>query len=239
MAEYTNPRLATGAKSLDDLLGGGIEYASLTNVFGPAGAGKTNVALLAAVAAVRAGKKVVFIDTEGGFSPERLAQICNGADFEGVSKKILMMEPKTFKEQSELVKKLDKIVEKEAAGLVVIDSLVALYRLEMGNGGHVEANKKLSEQLSILSKLARDANVPILITNQIYSEFDNRGTIELVSRDVARYWSKCLVELLKLDDKGRRLAVLRKHRSLPEGTQAQFVIGAAGFEEAKPFRLFG
>ncbi|MBI4017443.1 MAG: AAA family ATPase, partial [Candidatus Aenigmarchaeota archaeon] len=162
---YVNPRLATGSKPLDELLGGGIEHASLTNVFGPAGAGKTNVALIASIAAVHAGKKVVFVDTEGGFSPERLAQLCNGSDLERVTKSILIIEPKTFKEQHETVRKLDKIVEKEEIGLVVMDSLVALYRLEMGNGGHVEANKRLSEQLSLLSKLSREKNIPILITN--------------------------------------------------------------------------
>lgn len=237
MAEYTTPRLPVGAKPLDELLGGGIEHAALTNVFGPAGAGKTNVALIASIAAVRAGKKVAYIDTEGGFSLERLAQLCNGLDFEKVTKNILIIEPKSFKEQHELVKKMEKIVEKEDVGLVVVDSLVALYRLEMGTNVQ-EANKRLAEQLSLLSKLAREKNIPILITNQVYSEFDNQGTIELVSRDVAKYWSKCLVELLKLDDKGKRLAVLRKHRSLPEGAQVQFLIGTNGLEEVKGFRLF-
>ena len=236
---YANARLPTGSKPLDELLGGGIEHASLTNIFGPAGSGKTNIALISAVAAARAGKKVVFVDTEGGFSPERLAQLCNVDDFERVSKDILILEPSNFKEQQDVVtKKIEKIVEKENIGLVIVDSLVALYRLEMGNGGHVDANKRLSEQLAYLSKLSREKNIPILITNQIYSEFDNRGSIELVSRDVARYWSKCLVELLKLDDKGKRLAVLRKHRSLPEGTQIQFTITGTGLEEVKGFRLF-
>lgn len=239
MADYTNPRLPVGSKPLDDLLGGGIEHAALTNVFGPAGSGKTNIALLAAIAAARTGKKVVYLDTEGGFSPERLAQLCNGSDFERVSKDIFIMEPKSFKEQQEIVtKKLEKILEKDDVGLIVIDSIVALYRLEMGSGGHVEANKKLSEQLAALSKLSREKNIPVLITNQIYSEFDNRGSVELVSRDVARYWSKCLVELLKIDDKGKRLAVLRKHRSMPEGAQVQFVITGTGLEEAKGFKLF-
>jgi DNA repair protein RadB len=53
-----NKRLAFGQKPLDDLLGGGIEHKSLTNLYGPPGCGKTNIALLASVSAVKNEKKL-------------------------------------------------------------------------------------------------------------------------------------------------------------------------------------
>ena len=71
----------------------------------------------------------------------------------------------------------------------------------------------------------------MLITNQVYSDFDKRGGVELSAKDIPKYWSKCLIELLKLNDMGRRIAVIRKHRSLPEGAEARFQITGSGFEE--------
>ena len=226
-------RLALGCKPLDDLLGGGIEYASLTNVYGPPGSGKTNVCIQAAVRCVEKGKKVVFIDTEGGFSIERFAQMSkNPKD----ANKIILLEPKDFKEQSESIKKLERLLEKEDIGLILVDSLVNLYRLELDENGHQKANRSLAFQLSLLSKLCREKNVPVLITNQVYSDFENKE-IELSGRDVPKYWSKCLVELKKIE-KGRRLAILRKHRSLPEGRETEFQITEKGLKESKGFKLF-
>ena len=70
----------------------------------------------------------------------------------------------------------------------------------------------------------------------MYSSFDNG--IEIVSRDISKYWSKCLIELVKLD-KGRRMAILRKHRSLEEERSVEFVITEKGIERSKKkFNLF-
>jgi len=68
-------RVSAGVKLLDDLLEGGYETDAITTIYGPAGAGKTNLALLASVGIAKQGKKVIFIDTEGGFSVSRLKQI--------------------------------------------------------------------------------------------------------------------------------------------------------------------
>jgi len=227
-------RLSLNSKPLDELLNGGIEYQSLTNVYGPAGSGKTNLALLASVSCIKNGKKVIFIDTEGGFSIERFSQITGDAD--KFSKKINIYEPKTFEEQDKIIKDLDKKIDPDV-GLIVLDSLVTLYRLKMDKDNFQNANRKLANQLAILSKISREKNIPVLITNQVYSSFDNNA-IELVSKDVSKYWSKCLIELMKLD-KGKRVAILRKHRSLGEGRSVEFLITEDGIVETKKkFNLF-
>ena len=226
-------KLPFNAEPLDELLNGGIEYKSLTNIYGPAGAGKTNLAILASVSCIRNGKKVIFIDTEGGLSIERLQQIVG--DVDKISNDLLIMEPKTFEEQDEIIKNLEKKVGSDV-GLIVVDSLVSLYRLELGKDNFQDVNRKLANQLAILSKISREKDIPVLITNQVYSSFDNG--IEIVSRDISKYWSKCLIELMKLD-KGRRIAILRKHRSLEEERSVEFVITEKGIERSKKkFNLF-
>lgn len=226
-----NRKLPFGQEPLDGFLDGGVEHKSLTNLYGPPGSGKTNLALLVAMSCISRGSKVLYIDTEGGFSPERFSQITG--DFEKFSRSMILIEPKTFDEQDKTVMSLNKKL--EGVGLIVLDSLVNLYRLELDDENFQKVNKKLSAQLAELSKISRERDIPVLITNHMYS--DNSGT-QPVSRDITKYWSKCLVELVKLE-KGKRIAILRKHRSLPEGREAHFQITENGITPAeKKFKIF-
>jgi len=220
-------RLPLNCESLDELLDGGIEYGSITNVYGPPGSGKSSISIQSSVECIKGGKKAIFMDTEGGFSVERLAQISKNP--QKFSKNILLMEPEDFEDQHRMVmEELDKIFDEEEVGLVVVDSLVGLYRLELKDDKIQKVNRNLAKQLSKLSNVARNQDIPILVTNQIYADFQNGG-IELSGRDIPKYSSKALVELKKFE-KGKRLAILRKHRSLPEGKETEFVITKNGVE---------
>src|SRR5439155_753931 len=83
-------KVALGSRALDDLLGGGVEEGCITLLHGEAGSGKTNFCLQLARNVVRAGRKVIYIDTEG-VSLDRLQQIC-GDDFDVVAKTIVRFE---------------------------------------------------------------------------------------------------------------------------------------------------
>lgn len=66
--------LSTGTKSLDSLLGGGgfAPGGVLTQVYGPYASGKTTLALQTGLLS---GKKVAYVDTEGGdFLPKDLSR---------------------------------------------------------------------------------------------------------------------------------------------------------------------
>jgi len=219
MRMETPERLSLECEPLDEVLDGGVEHGIITNIYGRSGTGKTNLCVQAVAACVRNGGKAVYIDTEGGFSAERFLQM--HGDREALEN-VLMMEPTSFEEQTELFDDLFEVVKDEDADLVVVDSLVSLYRIHMQEEDVSETNRELSRQLSVLSKIARRLDVPVLVTNQVYSSFDS-DELEIVGRDVPTYWSKCLIKLEKSDSR-KRLAVLRKHRSRPEGLEAEFLI---------------
>jgi DNA repair protein RadB len=215
---------------LDKLLDGGIEDDTITNIYGPAGSGKTNVILLATLECIKNGKMVLYIDTEGSFSFDRFRQL--GGD-EELLKKIIFIEPGTWEDQHAQIKDLKRTIEAEKdIGLIAIDSMVTLYRLELDKENFPMVNKQLATQYSILSKIARDHKIPVLVTNQVYSQGDG---IEITSRSVGHYWSKCLIELKKTGKSNCRFAIIRKHRSLPEGKSIEFEIKEKGLKEIGKF----
>ena len=66
--------IPTGCAPLDELLGGGFERGTVTQLYGPPAAGKTNVVLSAAAAVAADGGTTVIVDTEG-VSIDRFEQI--------------------------------------------------------------------------------------------------------------------------------------------------------------------
>ncbi len=210
------------ACSIDSIIGGGIEKGSITQFYGPPGSGKTNIALKMLVQCAKNGKKAVFIDTEGGLSIERMKQIA-GDQFDDIAGNIIVLEPTTFEEQDEAIKKIEHSIKsgEENIDLIILDSAVALYRLE--EGGQTEINRDLSKQMGLLSMIARKYDIAVVVTNHIYSIFDEEGAIEPVGGTILKYWSKIIVELAK-DENGERFAVLKRHRSKPDGLKVKFEI---------------
>ncbi|MDR1820363.1 MAG: DNA repair and recombination protein RadB [Methanobrevibacter sp.] len=221
-------KIATNS-SLDKILGGGIEKGNITQFYGPPGSGKTNISLLSAVQVVKNGKKVIYIDTEGGISIDRIKQIAKD-DFEDVVNNIIVFEPHSFQEQENDLKTIGSLLSSKGDefDLIVLDSAVALYRLNESKSPIL--NKELGKQMGLLSTFSRKHDLSVLITNQIYSAFDGESNenIRPVGGDILRYWSKAIVELEKSDLAGQRIANLRRHRSMSEGLSVKFKIINSG-----------
>jgi len=224
-------KVSTGIIPIDKLLDGGLEDDIITAIYGPSASGKTNISIITAINVVLSGKKAVYVDTEGGLSFERVRQISKER-FEEVLKNIYLFQPINFQEQKRDIYNIYKYVKerKEEVGIIIIDSISMLYRLERGDQEVREVNLELAKQLQILAEIARRYKIPILVTNQVYSPFEEKDKIEVVGGDLIKYWSKCLIELKVLDN-GIRMAILRKHRYLPEGRSVKFIIKNEGIEE--------
>ncbi len=222
-------RISAGSYDLNKWLYGGYERGIITAIYGASGTGKTNFCLLAAVSQARKGNRVIYIDTEGGFSVERVKQLVPN-EYEGVLERIILLKPTTFSEQKESFKQLLKHI-KDQVSLIVVDGMTMLYRLdfaaarEQGTGALQDINAELARQMRILAELARKQDLPVIVTNQVYSW---NGGDRMVAGDVMKYWSKCLIELA--NENGRRAAYLVKHRSLPQ-KKLEFVIVGDGVKK--------
>ncbi len=231
MVAQSARRLSRGSELVDSFLQGGYEHDAITTVYGPAGCGKTNLALLAAISAVNEGRKVVFVDTEGGFSVERLKQLTQ--DHKKVMQHILFLKPTSFEEQTKSVEKISTM-STEDVGLIVIDSMTMLYRLERHSGEEgKEFTQGLGQQIRALCELARKQSIPVLLTSQVYAAFDSpyHNAVRIVGGDILKYASKCLLEIQSLAG-NRRKFILRKHRSIPGEGEMLFSIVHEGIAPA-------
>jgi DNA repair protein RadB len=238
-------KISTGSYDLNTWLYGGYETDIITMIAGGPGTGKTNFVILTSCSQAKKGNKVIFVDTEGGFSVERVKQIVGKENTEKILENILLLNPTNFEEQKKDFAKLLGLVKKEQIGLIVIDGIAMIYRLELGDAvksGEDEKirniNREVAKQMRDLAEIARKQNIPIIITNQVYSEFlseeELRKGVEratnIVGGDLFKYWSKCIIELK--NDNGKRKAFLLKHRSLPQKEMEFFIKNEGVFKKS-------
>ena len=174
-------RLTTGSMELNKLLGGGLESMAITEVFGEFRTGKTQLAHTLCVTTQLPGEggftggKVIYIDTENTFRPDRLRPIADrfNLDQEAVLDNVLYSRAYTSEQQMEL---LDFVCAKfhEEPGifkLLVVDSVMALFRVDFsGRGELAERQQSLAQMLSKLQKISEEYNVAVLVTNQMTSD---------------------------------------------------------------------
>jgi len=218
--------LTTGVKSLDELLGGGIAEEVLTQIYGSFATGKTTLAVQ--VGLLSPGK-VAYVDTEGGFSPERLSQMAEvrGLDPEEALQRFILFTPSDFKEQRRTIGSLKKIVD-GSFSLVVVDSITAHYRVEEHRRN---LTAELGKQLQVLLWIARRNRIPVIVINQVH--FDSRvERMKPVAEHTLNYRTKDILRLDRLNTPGMRVAILERHRFRPEGGMVYFRITEKGIEEA-------
>jgi DNA repair protein RadB len=223
-------KLSTGSHDLNQLLQGGYERGIITLLYGPAASGKSNFVMLAATHQAQKDKKTIFIDTEGSFSIDRITQLSHNFP-EKILQNIIILKPTNFQEQkSSFLKLLAELKKSQNIGLIIVDSITMLYRLELAEARKKgltqiqEINSDLAKQVKTLNEIARKRDIPILITSQIYSGFlseedwlaGKQAQTNVVGGDLLKYWSKCIIELENRNS--RKRAIIKKHRSIPEKT---------------------
>lgn len=215
-------RIPFGPKYLDNLLGGGLEPGSVTLFYGEAGCGKSNLCMQMAFNIIQAGKKVAYVDTEG-LSSDRLMQIFKD---EKLVKNLLVFHVHSFSEQSNAVDQIARIAKNGMVGLVVVDSMTMFYRLNYDN---MELRNDFVRQTEVILNLAREYEIPVMITSQVYTNLST-GSIEFLGGHAMHHNAKTIIKL-EMRGNGVRTAVIKKHRSLPEGRAAMFKISEDGITD--------
>ena len=187
--------ISLGCNALDELLRGGIEAGEITLLYGEAATGKTTAAIQAAVLAAAKGLKVLFIDCDNSFTPQRFYQI-GGDDDRSLTEHIMLFFPNTFEEQRMLVESLDNYVTPKL-GLVIIDSISTLYRAEFGRVDSIfNLNRDLTRQLAYLANLTLTKKTACLITSQVHARIKPPGDqIEPVARRALLHFPGTIIKI--------------------------------------------
>ncbi|VVB74421.1 DNA repair and recombination protein RadA [uncultured archaeon] len=235
-------RLTTGSKELDNLIGGGIETQSITEVYGKMASGKSQWCFQTAVT-VQLPKEqggleggCLYVDSENSFRPERVIQVAKkfGLDTDAALKNIYVARAYNAEHQMILVDKAADMIKEKNIKLLIVDSLTAQFRSEfVGRGTLAERQQKLNKHMRSLQKTAEMYNVAVLVTNQVMSRPDILfgDPTEPVGGNVVGHASKTRLYLRKSKE-DKRVAKLVDSPSLPDG-EALYRITENGIEDVE------
>jgi|TARA_B110000444_G_scaffold218269_1_gene217725 DNA repair protein RAD51 len=157
--------ISTGLKKLDNFLFGGIPNGVIVDIFGGNGTGKTQLVLQLSINSIKNGGNVLFLDTTGGFRPERILEIQKKSNLDiNLLDKITVSRITNTSEQINILKTL----EENNFSLIVIDNVTDLFSYEYKNNSSIfEKNSLFMKYMRELSVYAITHKVPIVVTNMI------------------------------------------------------------------------
>jgi DNA repair protein RadA len=172
--EQEQPKLTTGVKGLDELLGGGLYPVEIYEFAGEYGTGKTQICHQLSVTVQLPEEKgglnasAVYIDAEGTFSPLRIASIAKRFNAEGALDRVFVYRPLNTGELERFVKFTLNTYLDQGARLVVVDSIIVLYRAQFrGIEWLARRQQAINYVLDWLKRWARLYSAVIAITNQV------------------------------------------------------------------------
>lgn len=205
--------VSTGIQPLDDRIGG-LPEASLVQVHGPAGSGKSSLALTVA----REARPSCLVLAERLHRHRVTTVLQSGAD------RVLVARPRDLDEQDEAVGKACKLLARSRIEVVVLDSLTFLYRFTRGSSK--EALSRLFDQLGRMHDAARKGGGVALFTNQVRGTGDDRRPI---GGPGVRHVSDVILALEPSEGAWRTLRV-EKHPYEAAGARVDVKITQRGIE---------
>lgn len=229
-------KISTGTNCLDTLFDGGIETQALTEVYGEFGCGKTQLCHTMCVMVQKTREeggiegRVLYIDTENTFRPERIVTIAksHGMDPQTALDNIIVARAYNSAHQTLILEEASSIIKKDNIKLIIVDSAVGLFRAEyLGRGTLAARQQKLNHFVHLLSRIAETYNCAALATNQVMSAPDVffGDPTRPIGGNVVAHTSTYRIYFKKSGKK--RIARMVDSPHHPE-TEVIFALGAAG-----------
>jgi circadian clock protein KaiC len=224
--------LSAGIPKFDALLGGGIDSGSSTLILGPAGAGKSLIAVVFAMAALARGEKAALFvfDEELNLLFDRMKTL--NIDLEGAREKgRLVIEQIDAAELSpgEFAHRVRRIVDHENLNTVVIDSLNG-YQAAMQ-----EEDSLILHIHELLQYLNRRGTATFMTVAQHGLVGDTRAPVDIT------YLADTVILLRYFEARGRvrrAISVIKKRTGRHESTIREYRIDAGGLSLGEPLQEF-
>ena len=223
-------RISTGSRNLDNIIGGGFESNSITELIGEKNANITDFIHILTVNAKKQNpnNKIIFFDLENNFNKEKIISLAKEMNINRkncLGNIILINEVDTF---DDLMSKLNEISENNQCSecsLLIIDSLITIFQKlfketlihksqinnELGNKYDIES--KLGKILTILKRISILYNMAIIITRIINDDENMNAQKDLIKSDpnieiILNYECKTRLKFKKLKNDKIKCIVL-------------------------------
>jgi RecA/RadA recombinase len=228
--------IQTGCKCIDTSIDGGISPETVTLIYGEPETGKTTLAMQCAFYCAIQNLKVLFIDCDNSFYAKRLAQISKD-QFDEVAERIILVKPKNFREQTALIDQINEYATTNV-GLIIIDTFTSLYGAKVSEASAKSktfgVNRELNRQLAILAQTTKIKKIPVIITSQVRSVFNDQSTsVRPVATRVLKFWADTIITLKPTNNPQIIKAVLEKAREIDEEVTCYVQIGEAGIQDTQ------
>lgn len=235
-AEYRTPvtrdNLKTESVPLNALLGGGVERGSSVLILGPAGTGKSLLALTFVVGAIRRGERAAMFvfDEEKGLLIERAKGL--GIDLQAMldaDQLVLQQIDAAELTPGEFSDKVRNCIEVHGALTVVIDSLNGF------QAAMPEENALILHMHELLQYLNRQGATTFLTVAQHGLVGDMQSPVDVT------YLADTVILLRYFEALGRvrrAMSVVKKRTGAHEDTIREYVIGEAGITLGEPLTEF-
>jgi circadian clock protein KaiC len=231
--ELIGKSVSSGVPELDALLGGGLDCGTSTLILGPAGSGKTSLAMRYALTAVEKGERAVVFTFEEGLNTLLARTRGFGWDLKPwLDKGLLEIKPIDPAELSpgEFSHRLREQVAKKDLGVIVIDSLNG-YLNAMPGERHLSLH--LHELLAYL-------NLCGVVTIVTMTQHGLAGAHMQSPVDIS-YLADNAVLLRYFESRGairETISVIKRRGGAHERTLREFRLGAGGIRVGQPLEEF-
>ena len=229
---FERRRLSTGLAPFDALLGGGIDAGSSTLILGPAGTGKSLIAINFAMAAIRRGEKAALFafDEELGLLVERMKGL--GIDLEAARRSgAFTIEQVDAAELSpgEFAHRVRNVVDAKGIKTVIIDSLNG-YQASMP-----EENSLILHVHELLQYLNRQGATTFMTVAQHGLVGDMQSPVDVT------YLADTVILLRYFEAMGhvrRAVSVIKKRSGSHETSIREFTLNDKGLNVGEPLSGF-
>ena len=235
-------KIPTGSCVFNNMLNGGFEMGHTYSIYGQNGSGKTQIAHNMAVEALQKKKKVLWLEIENTFRPERLIEMI-------IAKKYAVNEEEALQLADNIILKrcLDSTVMMDTlnnctseiieqnVGLIIVDGAIGKFRLDFrGRGTLSDRQVDVGTFVGRLAKIAFYLGICVILTNQVTANLDPYGAKVLpIGGHIVGHFAQYIIYVKKNGE--YRTITLKKSSYIPEH-EINVSLTAAGFEDTPEFK---
>jgi DNA repair protein RadA len=230
-------QISTNSKNVNKVLGGGFLSRKTYVIFGANKTGKTQLCHQLAVQAFSQSQKLVYLDTENTFRPERIRELAVGNNLDGEKALKSILVSKIMSNTAFLLKlnEVEDIIKSNNIKLIIVDSINNYYRLErsLKDTSFFKAKTTFLRILEKINDLTEKFNLITILTAQVAPNFNESSIIREIPVGM-QYLNHFFSEFLYLSHKEKDLSYIHLLNSqfLPE-KKILYKITKKGLEDYK------